>query len=72
LFVVSGIQYLEAGIHSKESRIQDCLEMGWTGSSKNGSQDWFRKQYIALTQTKLKKNPNSETIQLRANENLSN
>ena len=43
---------------------------GWAGSSKNGSQDWFRKQQIALTQTKLTMNPNSETIELRANKNL--
>ena len=43
---------------------------GWAGNSKNGSQDWFRKQQIALTQTKLTMNPNSETIELRANKNL--
>ena len=45
---------------------------GWAGSSKNGSQDWFRKQQIALTQTKLTMNPNSETLELWANKNLSN
>ena len=43
---------------------------GWAGGSKNGSQDWFRKQWIALPQTKLIMNPNSETIELRANKNL--
>ena len=36
--------------------------VGWAGSSKNGSQDWFRKEWIALTQTKLTMNSNSETI----------
>ena len=43
---------------------------GWAGSSKKGSQDWFRKQQIALTQTKLTMNPNSKIIELRANKNL--
>ena len=46
--------------------------VGWARSSKNGSQDWFRKQSIALTQTKVTMNPYSETTELRANKNLSN
>ena len=50
----------------------NSLWIRWAESSKNGSQDCFRKQQIALAQTKLTMNPNSETVEHRANKNLSN
>ena len=55
-----------------EQKMSFSQTVGWAGSSKNGSQHWFRKQWIALTQTKLTMNPSSEKIELRANKNLSN